>query len=316
MALDAANFISELSITDPPGSDPLSQGDDQIRTCKRSVFNSFAFVDKAVTKTADQMNLMAITNEQNIFTVRQTVNDTDWRLDAVTDVAVNMTWLRGTVVRWQLSQLADANGNDWSVGRFNASGVFQDNPFRIKASTGVVDFASVPTVQDAPLWIAGEIRAFATAVSPGTNWFLADGTNGTLNLEDRWQVGAGAFAGAPGTDLNASLDAQASAGNTGSTAISSAQMPSHHHALRDITSGSGISDGTSLALANSVGSMRNVVSNTFTDASQSGQLVQDTGGGSGHTHTSPAQDVIALNTTFTGSVQPLSVAVAYYQYVP
>jgi len=48
MALDNANYIDELSITDPGATDLVSQGDDQIRTVKRAVKQSFPSVDIAV----------------------------------------------------------------------------------------------------------------------------------------------------------------------------------------------------------------------------------------------------------------------------
>ena len=48
MALDNANYIDELSITDPTATDPVSEGDDQIRTVKRAVKQSFPSVDIAV----------------------------------------------------------------------------------------------------------------------------------------------------------------------------------------------------------------------------------------------------------------------------
>ena len=48
MALDPANYIDELSITDPTSSDLVSQGDDQIRTVKRAVKQSFPSVDISV----------------------------------------------------------------------------------------------------------------------------------------------------------------------------------------------------------------------------------------------------------------------------
>jgi hypothetical protein len=48
MALDSANYIDELSITDPTATDPVSEGDDQIRTVKRAVKQSFPSVDIAV----------------------------------------------------------------------------------------------------------------------------------------------------------------------------------------------------------------------------------------------------------------------------
>ena len=67
MALDNAQFMSELSITDPPGTDPLSEGDDQIRTAKRTQLQSFPGVDKAVTTTADELNDLAILGDINVF---------------------------------------------------------------------------------------------------------------------------------------------------------------------------------------------------------------------------------------------------------
>tara|TARA_R100000049_G_C1937538_1_gene81458 strand:- start:54 stop:1484 length:1431 start_codon:yes stop_codon:yes gene_type:complete len=48
MALDPANYIDELSITDPTATDLVSQGDDQIRAVKRAVKQSFPSVDIAV----------------------------------------------------------------------------------------------------------------------------------------------------------------------------------------------------------------------------------------------------------------------------
>ena len=71
MPLDNAQFISELSITDPEGTDPLNQGDDQIRTTKRATQQSFPNIDAPVPQTAAQMGQMAIKNEVNTFTQRQ-----------------------------------------------------------------------------------------------------------------------------------------------------------------------------------------------------------------------------------------------------
>ena len=128
MALDNANFIAELSITDPPGTDPLSQGDDQIRTIKRATQQSFPNIDAAVTLTAAQMNLAAIKNETNVFTVQQTIQDQNLILDAVADVAVSVEWRRSSLVRWQLAQLADASVQNLTLARFDAGGLFIDNP--------------------------------------------------------------------------------------------------------------------------------------------------------------------------------------------
>ena len=76
MPLDNAQFISELSITDPPGTDPLNQGDDQIRTVKRATQQSFPNIDAPVTLTAAQLEQAAIKNEANTFTQVNTFQTT------------------------------------------------------------------------------------------------------------------------------------------------------------------------------------------------------------------------------------------------
>ena len=72
MPLDNAQFIAELSVTDPPGTDPLNQGDDHIRTIKLAVQQSFPNVGSAVPQTGVQMAQMAIKNEANDFLAFQT----------------------------------------------------------------------------------------------------------------------------------------------------------------------------------------------------------------------------------------------------
>ena len=68
MPLDNAEFIAELDIDSPLGTDPLNQGDDQIRTTKKAVQQSLPLLDAAVNITSAQMNQMAIKNEANTFT--------------------------------------------------------------------------------------------------------------------------------------------------------------------------------------------------------------------------------------------------------
>ena len=89
MALDNAEFISELSILDPPGTDPLNQGDDHIRTTKKAVQQSFPNVGSAVPQTGVQMAQMAIKNEVNVFTQQQTFQQ---KLNAADGDAVNPSY--------------------------------------------------------------------------------------------------------------------------------------------------------------------------------------------------------------------------------
>lgn len=69
MALETGSHIAELDDTNPPGTDPKSQGDDHLRLVKRCVQGSFpAFVGdtatpKSVALTEDQINDAALQSE-------------------------------------------------------------------------------------------------------------------------------------------------------------------------------------------------------------------------------------------------------------
>ena len=84
MPLDNAQFIAELSVTDPPGTDPLNQGDDHIRTTKLAVQQSFPNVGSAVPQTGAQMAQMAIKNEVNVYTQQQQFADGTALLPSIT----------------------------------------------------------------------------------------------------------------------------------------------------------------------------------------------------------------------------------------
>ncbi len=320
MALDAANFIAELSITDPPGTDPLSQGDDQIRTIKRATQQSFPNIDKAVTKTADQMNLMAILNENQVFTGTSVAfQDTALRVNqtlSANDGSLLFIGISATQ-RWNIGRDADDDGGDFRVQRFDAAGLFLDEPFQIDAVTGQANFTVPPTVDGAPLWIAGEIRQFILQATPGTNWFKADGTNGTQNLANRYLVGSGLSSA--GNILAPNLDAATNdTPATGSTAITVSQMPSHAHDSRAITGNGGIGDVSVGFPSNEtvMGGQRGVTGGTYIrNNSQGNEIVRSEGGGAGHTHTVPVIGVDAAGTD-RNAVRPLSFVMDYFQYVP
>jgi len=316
MALDNANFIAELSITDPPGSDPLSQGDDQIRTCKRSVFNSFAFIDKAVLLTADQLNLAAIKNEANLFTVSLNQFTERVIINAPTLTQFrDLTFQSENLNKWGLI-VDSGNSNRFSLGRYNnTTGDFIDNCFTVDINTNVVNFSAVPTVLGAPLWVAGEIRSFVIDATPGANWFLADGTNSTHNLNGRIQINQSAF-GAVGADQNASLTSVTSAtGVTGSTILTTNQMPAHDHGLL----GGSVTGVTAPLLAANARGVYGHGSMTPSYVFTTGfgdNLMQATGLSQGHTHTDGGNAMVIGEPGFSDSVRPLVTVVQSYQYVP
>ena len=319
MALDAANFIAELSITDPPGTDPLSQGDDQIRTAKRAVFNSFEFIDKAVVITADQMNLMAIKNEANVFTADQTLQDSELILDDVSDVGNQIQFQRGGLLRWTVTVSPDSTNNEWVLARFDVAGDFVDRPMEADRLTGVVNFAHVPTVQGDPLWIVGEVKMIVQGASlPSNNWFLCNGTSGTVDLRDRILAAQGTFVGT----RTPFLDAQTTVGPvTGSHVLTEAQMPDHGHLLLSGVNGTGITD-TTLAFSSTVqndtviGGNRENQNAIYIDDNNNNKLfVAHTGDDAGHTHTIPELEVETAGTD-AFQVMPFSYFMQAIQYVP
>ncbi|QMV32781.1 hypothetical protein 2A_00029 [Ralstonia phage Darius] len=83
----------------------------------------------------------------------------------------------------------------------------------------------------------GDIKMWSGAVANiaavhGSGWQLADGTNGTIDLRDRFIVGAGASY-APGNT-----------GGANTVAISAEQMPQHNHGVNDPGHNHGVNDPT------------------------------------------------------------------------
>ena len=139
MALDNAQFMSELSITDPPGTDPLSEGDDQIRTSKRTQLQSFPNVDKAVTTTADELNDVATQSGNNVFSgPSNQFNLTTLRFKAtLADDEAGALWI-GTAgtLRWDFKRESDNSGGDLVLNRYDNNGTLQSTPFVIRAADG------------------------------------------------------------------------------------------------------------------------------------------------------------------------------------
>ncbi|CAH0532146.1 tail fiber protein [Ralstonia phage UAM5] len=77
---------------------------------------------------------------------------------------------------------------------------------------------SRPRVGDIKMW-SGAIADIPSVHGPG--WQLADGTNGTIDLRDRFIVGAGSSY-APGNT-----------GGAASVTLTAAQMPAHNHGVTD-----------------------------------------------------------------------------------
>ena len=56
MAIETASYLSDLNISNPPGSDPVGQADDHIRLLKSVLKSTFPNLTGAVTSTQLQLN--------------------------------------------------------------------------------------------------------------------------------------------------------------------------------------------------------------------------------------------------------------------
>lgn len=130
------------------------------------------------------------------------------------------------------------------------------------------------------------IMWFGSLGSVPSGWQLCNGTNGTPDLRDRFIIGAGG-AVALGVTGGSGTTGEA-AGNTGSTALTQAQLPPHRHSLWGdtdsvTTATTGLGAGNAETVA---GRTANVTQSFVTNAGEDGSpLVSETGGGEGHTHT-------------------------------
>ena len=189
MPLDPAQFISELSIDDPPGTDNLNEGDDQIRTTKRATQQSFPNIDAAVPQTAAQMAQMAIKNEvntftsNNIFTSGQTFNSNlTFELTGDRGLIWNDTGIR----QWDLFAQIGGGSNDLRLRRYDAAGVFLDSPLIVSSSSGRSLFgqATLHANGDA----AGPGISFASETNMGIFRLGAGQLSFAINGEEKFRI--------------------------------------------------------------------------------------------------------------------------------
>lgn len=130
-----------------------------------------------------------------------------------------------------------------------------------------------------------------------SGWVLCDGNNGSPDLRDRFIVGAGnsyAVGNAAGS-ITKATDAQGAhshSNNTGSTSLTTAQLPAHSHKMVSAEGNAGFngSDVTASSYINVVGRGSSNNESYSLQAPATGSLpalgnTGETGTGGGHTHT-------------------------------
>ena len=179
MALDNAQFISELSITDPPGTDAVAEGDDHIRTTKRATQQSFPNVDAAVPQTAAQMGQMAIKNEvntftqTNLFTARQDFG-TNIRIDALVGATRGIQWHDQAADERRFDLVYNQINATLNVRRY-AAGIQLGNPLSIDEGDGLVSFLEQSPAVVAPT--TADVAGLRLRDEAGfTRWFIRRGS--------------------------------------------------------------------------------------------------------------------------------------------
>lgn len=146
-----------------------------------------------------------------------------------------------------------------------------------------------------PMWNTGDIKmvngTIAAALSANPGWALCDGTNGTPNLIDKFIVAAKEDAASKaqtnitgtltqtGGSITTSSDGAVSAGVTGSTTLTTNQIPSHSH---------GPSSPDSYIVQQGSGGIVWGYGSSAIGGIRLASGTGNAGGGEGHTHTTPA----------------------------
>src|SRR5690349_16311849 len=104
-------------------------------------------------------------------------------------------------------------------------------------AAGTISTTSKDAVRGDQLYKVGQVEMWHGAVANiatvwGPGWQLADGTNGTADLRDKFIVGAGATYAPNGT------------GGSNSINLTVGQLPAHAHTLNQTPHSHGITDGT------------------------------------------------------------------------
>ncbi|WP_422023372.1 hypothetical protein [Pyruvatibacter mobilis] len=141
----------------------------------------------------------------------------------------------------------------------------------------------------------GEVRMFVgdPATLPA-NWKVADGTNGTINLQDKFLIGAGGTyalnetgGAAQATASTDTKGAHAHGGTTAQHALTPNQIPVHHHFVANTSYAEGaLNSGNTLNMGNNVGARADHEEYGLQGGGAAASVGRSSnvGGGGGHGH--------------------------------
>ena len=159
MALESANYIDELVITNPTASDPVSQGDDQLRLIKKVVKQSFPSVDAAVNaihtsssapSTSIAAGLVWFDTSANLLKIRNEANDA-WVTLPISVVTSNTVDIDGGTIDG-----ATIGATSASTGKFSSVNIAGDGA----TVTGIKDEDNMASDSAVKLATQQSIKAY------------------------------------------------------------------------------------------------------------------------------------------------------------
>jgi len=202
MALDPANYIDELSITDPTAGDLVSQGDDQIRTVKRAVKQSFPSVDIAVNAIHTAATAPAVSIAEGLLWI-DTSGGAGAHVAKIYDGGSFIT-LPFSVETAQKVDINDGTIDGTIIGSASAAAITTTD---LTATTADINAGTVDAV------LGGTTPAAVTGTTLKANTSLELVTGSTVTGIDNGDVGTGsatllATQGAVKTYVNAQITAE------------------------------------------------------------------------------------------------------------
>ena len=262
MPVENASYVADLNPAWPLDSDPAREGAEQIRVVKTATQQSFPNIDGAVTVTDTELNALP----GDVAALVSDLSDTD---SNVATLQSEMNVVEADVVILQIEM--NAVESDVST--------LQSEVSTLQSEVAVLEAKTTNAYKQIDydrIYPIGAIRlSFSnTALQPpqgvSATWVRLQSTRFM-----RITTGTPGNTSGDFTTTTTSTNVTAS-GTTGSTAITTAQMPSHNHQLMNGTGGDstgpiGINTGIS-------------GQDSRTDWVSGTNLVNTTGSGAGHTH--------------------------------